>query len=66
MKPLAILLPGISFIVRGKSNLGIACLIMQVSLIGWIPAAIWAYSSLGEDMKKQRVEKVLKSVKAYH
>ncbi len=38
----AILLPWLAFILRGKILEGIICLILQVTLIGWLPAAIWA------------------------
>ena len=39
---LAILLPWLSFLMRGKIFAGIICLILQCTLIGWLPAAIWA------------------------
>ena len=42
---LAILLPWLSFIVRGKILSGIFCLILQCTLIGWLPAALWAINS---------------------
>ena len=46
MTLLAILLPWLSFILRGRVLTGILCLILQITLIGWIPAAIWAVVSL--------------------
>jgi uncharacterized membrane protein YqaE (UPF0057 family) len=42
---LAILLPWLSFILRGKILSGIICLILQCTLIGWLPAALWAINS---------------------
>ncbi|MCC6290426.1 MAG: YqaE/Pmp3 family membrane protein [Chitinophagaceae bacterium] len=65
MKTLSLLLPGISFIIRGRNNSGVLCLLLQLSLVGWLPAAIWAYATLDEDMKKHRVEKILRSIKAF-
>lgn len=45
---LAILLPFVVFFTIGKPFQGILCLILQVTLIGWIPAAIWAVYSLSQ------------------
>jgi hypothetical protein len=42
---LALLLPWLSFILRGKILSGIICLILQCTLIGWLPATIWAINS---------------------
>lgn len=64
MRAFALLFPGISMIMRKRNNAGILCIFLQLTLIGWIPAAAWACSTFDEDMKKQKVEKVLKSVKA--
>jgi hypothetical protein len=46
MKLIAIILPFLSFGLRGKYFEGIICLILQISFIGWLPAAIWAYLDL--------------------
>ena len=43
---LAILLPWLQFFTIGKPISGIICLILQLTLIGWIPAAIWAVWAL--------------------
>lgn len=42
---LALTLPWLSFILRGKILSGIFCLILQCTLIGWLPAALWAINS---------------------
>ncbi|WP_241280067.1 YqaE/Pmp3 family membrane protein [Chryseobacterium cucumeris] len=52
---LAILLPFLSFMVRGKVFTGIICLILQITLIGWLPAAIWAVLSL--NLNNERADK---------
>ncbi|SUC18421.1 phage membrane protein [Proteus mirabilis] len=38
---LALLLPWLQFFTIGRPFAGIFCLILQITLIGWIPAAIW-------------------------
>lgn len=45
---IAILLPFLSFFFIGKPVQGIFCLILQLTLIGWIPAAIWAVYALSQ------------------
>ncbi|MEH6405501.1 MAG: YqaE/Pmp3 family membrane protein [Sneathiella sp.] len=42
------LLPFLVFFTIGKPFQGIFCLILQISLIGWIPAAIWAVYSVSQ------------------
>lgn len=51
---LAILLPFVVFFTIGRPVQGILCLILQITLIGWIPAAIWAVYSLSRwDTERQ-------------
>ena len=45
---IALLLPWLSFFFIGKTVQGIICLILQITLIGWIPAAIWAVYALSQ------------------
>jgi uncharacterized membrane protein YqaE (UPF0057 family) len=42
---IAIIFPAFSFLIRGKLLTALLCLLLQVTLIGWIPAAIWAVVS---------------------
>ncbi|KPH13743.1 YqaE/Pmp3 family membrane protein [Chryseobacterium sp. ERMR1:04] len=60
---LAILLPFLSFMVRGKILTGIICLILQITLIGWIPAAIWAVLSLNNERAEDRNDKLIKAMR---
>jgi len=57
---LALLLPWLSFILRGKILSGIFCLILQCTLIGWLPAAIWAINS----RHNAKVDKKLKQMES--
>jgi uncharacterized membrane protein YqaE (UPF0057 family) len=45
---IAILLPWLLFFTIGRPLAGIICLILQVTLIGWLPAAIWAVYALSQ------------------
>ena len=45
---LAIIIPWFVFFTIGRPIQGIFCLILQLTLIGWIPAAIWAVWALNK------------------
>lgn len=60
---LAILLPFLSFMVRGKVLTGIICLILQITLIGWLPAAIWAVLSLNNERADKRNDRLIKAMR---
>ena len=45
---IALLLPFLLFFTIGRPLAGIICLILQITLIGWIPAAIWAAYALSQ------------------
>ncbi|WP_267401806.1 MULTISPECIES: YqaE/Pmp3 family membrane protein [unclassified Chryseobacterium] len=60
---LAILLPFLSFIVRGKIFTGILCLILQITLIGWAPAAIWAALSLNNERAEKRNKQLIRAMR---
>ena len=44
----ALLLPWLLFFTIGRSIAGIICIILQLTLIGWVPAAIWAVYALSQ------------------
>lgn len=56
---LAILLPFVVFFTIGKPFQGILCLFLQLTLIGWIPAAIWAVFALSQYKTDQKIRKAL-------
>ena len=56
---LAIFLPFVAFFTIGRPIAGIVCLILQVTLIGWLPAAIWAVYALGQYKTDKKIEQAL-------
>lgn len=57
---LALFLPFAAFFTIGRPIAGIVCLLLQISLIGWIPAAIWAVYALGQYKTDKKIEKALR------
>lgn len=53
---LAIIFPGISFLVRGKILSFILCIVLQITLIGWLPAAIWAVVSYSNAKQAKQIK----------
>jgi uncharacterized membrane protein YqaE (UPF0057 family) len=54
---LAIFLPFVVFFTIGRPFQGILCLLLQLTLIGWIPAAIWAVFALSQYKTEQMITK---------
>lgn len=52
---IAILLPFVLFFTIGRPIAGIICLILQITLVGWLPAAIWAVYALGQYKTDQKI-----------
>ena len=56
---LAIFLPFISFFTIGRPIAGVICLLLQITLIGWLPAAIWAVYALSQYKTDKKIEAAL-------
>lgn len=63
MTLIAIFFPFLSFMLRGRIFTGIICLILQITLIGWIPAAVWAVISLQNSRADKRNAKLIRAIK---
>ncbi len=56
---LALLLPWLQFFTIGRPFAGIVCLILQLTVIGWVPAAIWSVYALSQYKTDQKIKKAL-------
>ncbi|STZ75379.1 YqaE/Pmp3 family membrane protein [Bergeriella denitrificans] len=56
---LALLLPWLQFFTIGRPFAGIICLILQISLIGWLPAAIWSVYALSQYKTDQKISRAM-------
>jgi uncharacterized membrane protein YqaE (UPF0057 family) len=57
---LAIFLPFVTFFTINRPIAGIICLVLQCTIIGWLPAALWAIYALGQFKTDKKIEKALK------
>lgn len=56
---LAIFLPWLQFFTIGRPFAGIVCLILQCTLVGWIPAAMWSVYALSQYKTDQKIRNAL-------
>ena len=56
---IALLLPWLQFFTIGCPIAGIICLILQLTLIGWLPAAIWSVYALSQYKTDQKIRNAL-------
>lgn len=56
---IAIFLPWLLFFTIGRPFAGIICLILQLTLVGWIPAALWAVYALSQFNTAKQIEQAL-------
>ena len=57
---IAIFLPFLLFFTIGRPIAGIVCLVLQITLIGWVPAALWAVYALSQYKTDQRIQEAEK------
>lgn len=56
---LAVLLPWLAFFTIGRPVAGVICLVLQITLLGWLPAAIWAGLAVNRHYAERKIEKAL-------
>lgn len=56
---ISILLPWVTFFTIGRPFAGVVCLILQLTLIGWLPATLWALYALSQFKTDKKIEKAL-------
>jgi TM2 domain-containing membrane protein YozV len=52
---IALVFPWLSFFTIGRPLSGLICLLLQITIIGWAPAAIWAVYSLSQWETNQKI-----------
>ncbi|MBV1703715.1 MAG: YqaE/Pmp3 family membrane protein [Hyphomicrobiales bacterium] len=59
----AILVPWLAFFTIGRFWAGLICLILQVTLVGWIPAAVWALLAVSDFKADRRADRIIRETK---
>jgi uncharacterized membrane protein YqaE (UPF0057 family) len=56
---IAFLLPWLTFFTIGRPFAGMLCLLLQITLLGWIPATIWAVYALSQYNTDQKIRRAM-------
>ncbi|WP_035349491.1 YqaE/Pmp3 family membrane protein [Edaphobacter aggregans] len=56
---IAFILPWLTFFTIGRPFAGVVCLFLQITLLGWIPATIWAVYALSQYKTDQKIHRAL-------
>jgi uncharacterized membrane protein YqaE (UPF0057 family) len=57
---IALILPWLTFFTIGRPFAGLICLILQITVIGWLPAAIWAVYALSQFNTDRKIEAAMR------
>ncbi|NVE01871.1 MULTISPECIES: YqaE/Pmp3 family membrane protein [unclassified Massilia] len=57
---IALFLPWLAFFTIGRPFAGIICLLLQLTVLGWIPAAIWAVYSLSQYNTDKKINEAMR------
>jgi len=57
---IALLLPWLAFFTIGRPFAGIACLLLQLTVLGWVPAAIWAAYAVSQYQTDKKIQRALR------
>jgi uncharacterized membrane protein YqaE (UPF0057 family) len=59
---LALFLPWLAFFTMGMVLSGIVCLILQLTVIGWLPATIWAFFAINNYYSERRNDALIRAI----
>ena len=57
---IAFIFPWLTFFTIGSPIAGLICLILQITIIGWLPATIWAIYALSQFKTDRKIERALR------
>ena len=57
---LAILVPWLALMLEGHTVPAVVCFGLQLTLIGWIPAAVWAVSVSKRERQRRQMMRILR------
>lgn len=63
MIAIAILMPFLALLLGGHIFQAAFCLGLQLTLVGWIPAAIWAVMVVNNDRRERRYQEMVRRLR---
>jgi uncharacterized membrane protein YqaE (UPF0057 family) len=62
----AVLLPWLALMLRGRVIQGLLCLVLQITVIGWLPATVWALVVINNDNQERRHREMMDAIRPRH
>ena len=62
---IAIVLPPLAILLCGKPFQALLALILQITILGWIPAAVWAILVVNSYQADKRTNRIIKSMRGH-
>ncbi len=59
---IALLTPWLTFFTIGRPIAGVCCLLLQLTVIGWLPATIWAVYALSQYRTDKKIKQAIEAV----
>ena len=59
---IAIFFPFFSFFAIGRPFAALICFVLQVTLIGWLPATLWAVFAVGQWRTDRKIREALANI----
>lgn len=56
---ISLIFPWLTFFTIGRPVAGAMCLLLQLTIIGWLPATIWAVYALSQYKTDQKIAQAL-------
>lgn len=56
---ISLIFPWLTFFTIGRPIAGFICLLLQITIIGWLPATIWAVYALSQYSTDKKIEKAM-------
>jgi uncharacterized membrane protein YqaE (UPF0057 family) len=60
---IAVLLPPVAMLLSGHPFMALISLVLQITVLGWLPAAIWALFVVNNHYADRRAERLLKAAR---
>ena len=61
---LALCFPWLAFFTIGKVGQGLLCLLLQITVLGWIPATVWAFFSISDYNRKKENDRLIAAIRS--
>jgi hypothetical protein len=61
---IALIFPWLTFFTIGRPLAGVVCLLLQITVIGWLPATLWAVYALGQYKTDKKIARAVRTIRS--